>query len=295
MGLESVTYINDLVTTNPVGATDPKSEGDDHIRNIKAALKNCFPGLAGAAFRVQAKTANYTAIATDNSTLLAFSSTATTLSLTAAATLGNQFLCFVYNGTTGALTIDPNGAELVNGVSTISLLTGQACILACTGSGFHAFVIDSLVQPVPMMVKRKASDESVTSSTTLQDDDDLQFAIGANETWVGSIELWVGDALSTTGIKFSVDTPAGSAGKVSWLASQYGNGIHAFNSTVGVSTTVDYVAGYWASVTGSLRIEFSVANGATAGNAKLKWAQSTSSGTALKVLSGSNLRASRVS
>lgn len=39
MGLETVTTIDDLVTTNPVGATDPKSEGDDHIRNIKVAVK----------------------------------------------------------------------------------------------------------------------------------------------------------------------------------------------------------------------------------------------------------------
>lgn len=45
MGLESVTYINDFVTTNPV-AGDPRSEGDDHIRNIKSALAATFPGIA---------------------------------------------------------------------------------------------------------------------------------------------------------------------------------------------------------------------------------------------------------
>lgn len=47
MGLESGTYVNDLVVTNPL-ATDPKSQGDDHLRLIKTTLKNTFPGFAGA-------------------------------------------------------------------------------------------------------------------------------------------------------------------------------------------------------------------------------------------------------
>jgi hypothetical protein len=45
MGLEGATYISDLVVTNPVGATDPKSQGDDHIRLIKSVLKNTFPNI----------------------------------------------------------------------------------------------------------------------------------------------------------------------------------------------------------------------------------------------------------
>lgn len=50
MGLESgVVYIDDLVATNPVGATDNIDEGDDHIRNIKAAVQGSFPSLGNAA------------------------------------------------------------------------------------------------------------------------------------------------------------------------------------------------------------------------------------------------------
>lgn len=47
MGLETVTNISDLVATNPTSA-DPKSQGDDHIRNIKTALLNDFAGFTGA-------------------------------------------------------------------------------------------------------------------------------------------------------------------------------------------------------------------------------------------------------
>jgi hypothetical protein len=49
MGLEVPTYINDLVTTNPL-ATDLKSVGDDHLRAIKSAVRNTFPN-ANKAFR----------------------------------------------------------------------------------------------------------------------------------------------------------------------------------------------------------------------------------------------------
>lgn len=43
MSIEVATYIGDLQPTNPPG-TDPKSQGDDHIRLIKSVLQNQFPG-----------------------------------------------------------------------------------------------------------------------------------------------------------------------------------------------------------------------------------------------------------
>lgn len=46
MGLESVTYIDDLNELWPLG-TDAKSAGDDHIRRIKAAIKATFPEITG--------------------------------------------------------------------------------------------------------------------------------------------------------------------------------------------------------------------------------------------------------
>ncbi len=52
MALEDLTgaskFIDDFVATNPVGATDPKSQGDDHLRGIKNVLKNCFAAITGA-------------------------------------------------------------------------------------------------------------------------------------------------------------------------------------------------------------------------------------------------------
>lgn len=47
MTIESVTDLDDLNPAYPT-ATDPKQEGDDHIRNIKTALLNTFVGFDGA-------------------------------------------------------------------------------------------------------------------------------------------------------------------------------------------------------------------------------------------------------
>jgi hypothetical protein len=47
MPLETATYINSLVTSNPDGAGDARSTLDDHIRLIKAALKRTFPNIDG--------------------------------------------------------------------------------------------------------------------------------------------------------------------------------------------------------------------------------------------------------
>jgi hypothetical protein len=47
MGLESATFINQLVDTNPTGA-DNASQGDNHIRLIKSTLKSTFANVTGA-------------------------------------------------------------------------------------------------------------------------------------------------------------------------------------------------------------------------------------------------------
>lgn len=46
MALETGTYIDDLVVTNPTGADD-RSTADDHLRLIKSTIKNSFPQIAG--------------------------------------------------------------------------------------------------------------------------------------------------------------------------------------------------------------------------------------------------------
>lgn len=48
MAVESASWVNQLVATNPVDG-DPVGEGDDHLRMIKTVLQNSFPSSSTAA------------------------------------------------------------------------------------------------------------------------------------------------------------------------------------------------------------------------------------------------------
>lgn len=171
MGLETASYLNDLVAANPDGAADQVSQGDNHIRLLKAVLQATFPSMAGAAWRVQTKTANYTLLATDNMSVINCT-TALTLALTDVATIGNKFMALVSaNGV--AVTIDPSGTETVNGAATLVIPSGQACLLVCTGAAWLAYGLTEAAGAFPtgtkMLFQQTAAPTGWTKDTTHND------------------------------------------------------------------------------------------------------------------------------
>lgn len=137
MGLETVTYPDDLIVTNPDGASDPKSQGDDHIKNIKKAIKNAWPGIAGRVGSKQTKSANYTIALTDAFRWI-HATADMTLSLTAAATLGDGFEFYV-DAIGGSVTLDPNGSELINGLTTETVHQFERYKVCCNGTAFYTY------------------------------------------------------------------------------------------------------------------------------------------------------------
>ena len=114
MALESVTHLDDLEVANPLG-TDPRSEGDNHIRNVKKALKTDFPNINGV---VTATPANLNLTAG----LTAGTVAASSLVLVDASKKVNE--CLVDN-----LTIDGNSITAGTGVVNIVPATGSAIVL----------------------------------------------------------------------------------------------------------------------------------------------------------------------
>ncbi|MBB5663265.1 hypothetical protein GGE68_001441 [Rhizobium leguminosarum] len=116
----------------------PPSSVNNGIRTVMAQAKAGIDGKAVYA----AKSANYLALAADNNAVLRFTAAAT-LTLTAAATLGASWHLLVWAD--GAdVTIDPNGAEPVNGAATVVVPNGNMVLLICTGTAFFASGIPSL-------------------------------------------------------------------------------------------------------------------------------------------------------
>lgn len=161
MPLETPTYIDDLTVTNPA-VNDARSEGDDHLRNLKTAIKNTFPGLAGRSWRAQTKSSGYTVLATDNMTLLSCTA-ALTLALVAAATLGNGHMFLVHaNG--GDVLVDPNGAETVNGVASVTVRNGSVALVLCNGSSFicNETQLASVIELSPVQITATQNDYNPT-------------------------------------------------------------------------------------------------------------------------------------
>ena len=121
-----------------------------------------------------------------------------------------------FQGTSTGATTFAAGAQ---GATTINytLPTAQGAsktYLQNNGSGALSWV-DLSTQIGGIIFARKTSDETVTNSTTLQDDDDLSFAIGANETWEVIVQMEVtsqnddaASGRSATG-RTAHDTPGG--------------------------------------------------------------------------------------
>jgi hypothetical protein len=96
-------------------------------------------GGGGSALTISNKTGAYTVVAGDLGTIINCTSGTFTVSLTAAATLGAGFNCWIWNTGTGAITIDPNGTETVDGVdptTEFKIGQGTGVQLVCTGTAW---------------------------------------------------------------------------------------------------------------------------------------------------------------
>lgn len=139
MGLEAATYVSDLVSSNPT-ATDQRSQGDDHLRLIKAALQATFP-TASRAFRFLAPatkvTANVTATApSDDNVVAVVDATAAARTVTLPSSgLFNGFVYHVVKSDTSANTVTVSSAALINGSSNYVLRNGYDFVSLVYNSG----------------------------------------------------------------------------------------------------------------------------------------------------------------
>ena len=136
---------------------------------------------------------------------------------------------------------------------------------------------------------RKSADESLTSNAVLQDDDELLFAIGANETWVFQFNL-IYTTLATPDIQLAVTAPTGAM-------CDYAGGSVDMANGAGSTTCGGAVALTSGSATANdpLYLYGAIANGSTAGTVRLQWAQNTSNSNATTIHRGSSLSAFRIS
>ncbi|MBD9700637.1 hypothetical protein IHE56_00730 [Streptomyces sp. ID01-12c] len=188
-------------------------------------------------------------------------------------------------GGVGSLTL--SGALTTTGAVSVGNGLTVSGNLSVSGIGFRSFV-------------RKTADESVTSSTTLQNDNELVLAVSANCTYAFRVWLLATDATDANGdIKFAFTFPASAVchfsgrGPHTLLASgAFGDGEYiGRNTATSGSTVASY--GLTTSVIG-IEITGLLIVGANAGNLQLQWAQNTSDANATTVQAGSFMTLERV-
>jgi hypothetical protein len=77
----------------------------------------------------------------DEGTLVAITSGTFTQTFTAAATLGSGWYCYIQNLGTGDITLDPNGSETIDGLTSYIMYSNEIRLVQCDGSNFFTVVV----------------------------------------------------------------------------------------------------------------------------------------------------------
>lgn len=180
-------------------------------------------------------------------------------------------------------------------VGTLYYSTDSKKIERSTGSAWEEYSAPGYTTYVV-----KSADESLNASTTLQADDELLFAVGANETWEFEfVVFYLGNTTGDfrCGLKFPTAPTRITYGLLGPAPTASGTPITGDIATQG-NLTADAVSGIQFgadTVAGVVLAKGTIANAGNAGNVVLWWAQGTSDATNTTVKAGSYVRATRIS
>lgn len=202
--------------------------GNPRIIVDPAGLVSAPGGFAGAggggAITINNQVAAYTVTSSDLGKIVNCIANTFTVSLTAAATLGAGFNCWVWNTGTGVITIDPNGAETIDGVSTLTLRQGEGTQIVCNGTNWETGskktmrayaenMPSSAVRPVAqndscIAIGRQASAFGLFGSIAFGY---LASSSGSSSTAVGRSSNASQDGASAIGFAAAASSPYGTA------------------------------------------------------------------------------------
>jgi hypothetical protein len=202
MGLETGTYIDDLVVTNPTN-TDGGALGAAHLRLIKSVLKNTFPDAdrAVAGKKISEKSADYTIVAPadDNTAFVIDASSGTkliTLPSVEDTVAGFEVVVMRTDTGSGYVGIVTHTGELINNYAPLIVLQfwGQSYTFRSSGPGGGWFGVQSSEGYNPV----KRSPINVVTSSDLDTNYSLATGCQAGDT-VGGYVLQSADIFSLAG------------------------------------------------------------------------------------------------
>jgi hypothetical protein len=204
----------------------------------------------GGTKTISNKTAAYTIVSGDLGKIINCTSGTFTVSLTAAATLGAGFNCTIWNTGTGAITIDPAGAETIDGYTTWILRSREGLAVVCDGTNWLTddkkpmigYAENNITDARP--IASGGASISIGAASTASGNYSL--ALGALTTASGANAVAIGNTTTTAGANYSTaiglnSTPTGSvtatgAGAMA-LGGSYASGTDSFAAGVANNTS----------------------------------------------------------
>jgi len=136
MALESATYVDGLVITNPTGS-DSISQGDDHLRLIKTVLKNSLPNVTTATTPIVSVSHN---IPVSSSYMRSATYATTAQTITHSKVSATSTLYITYNGFVQfAFNFDAGTAT-----AHIRLSNSSGTLIVGTTDDIRCFLIDDV-------------------------------------------------------------------------------------------------------------------------------------------------------
>ena len=169
----------------------------------------------------------YTFVQADRALTRLWQGGAGTATLSSAATMGNNYFFLLKNNGSRSLTIYPSGADLIDGMSTMTFLPNESALLISTGSGYvsvgygqsSTYIVTALVKPITTGTYNLTSVEagslvqeftgSLTGNVTIVYPPVVNLYVVANQTTANGYSLTL-----TTGSGTTAVVPAGQQATV---------------------------------------------------------------------------------
>lgn len=195
------------------------------------------------------KNANYTFTIADRAGSFDSTGGAVTFSFDPAATLTNGWFAFIRNSGSGTLTLDPSGAETIDGAATKALAVTESCIVVSNGTSLNTFgygrALSNTVSSIAINLAGTGVYTLSSSELAAQIQNYTGLLTGNREVRVGTAPGYFFVYNNTTGA-FTVTFEVNGAdpgvvvaqGSFSILRSDGTNIVSAFTATTGTVTSV---------------------------------------------------------
>lgn len=145
--------------------------------------------------------------------------------------------------------------------------------------------------PAPRLVIRKSVDETISNSTTLQDDDELYNTLEANKTYVVTGTFFVTSMTARPDFKFAFSSPTGSTMNIGYIT---GSTAPSRGEMLQTSDTESQSITVPSNYPVTVQVSGTIKTGASAGNLKLEWAQHTANSTGVTMMQGSYIKSEAI-